>query len=126
MSQSVQALPPTEPRITQSLSHGEKFVDQYYKTFTKTSSKYYTPSSRVIWNGTAMSGDQFLQILPELQQTMNSFDVHAFDAHPMGNMTLVNVSGVVKMGERVQFAQTFVVQKTGTMTYIVSDCFRLV
>ncbi|KAJ1856833.1 NTF2- export protein 2 [Coemansia sp. RSA 1822] len=126
MSHGVLGLPPTESRISQSLSQGEKFVDQYYKTFSKSASKYYSPSTRVIWNGTAMSGDQFLLVLPELQQTMGHFDVHAFDAQPVGSLTMINVSGVVKMKERVQFAQTFVVQKTGTMTYIVSDCFRLV
>ncbi|KAJ2829545.1 NTF2- export protein 2, partial [Coemansia erecta] len=116
-----------EQRITQSLFLGEKFVDQYYKSFTKSVGKFYTPESRIIWNGNGFSGEQFVQLLPELQRTFTSFDVTAFDAQPLGEkQTMVSVSGVVRMGEKAQFAQNFVIKKNGTMTYIVSDCFRLV
>ncbi|KAJ2851192.1 NTF2- export protein 2 [Coemansia brasiliensis] len=122
---------PTEQRISQAISHGEKFVDQYYKSFSKSVGKFYTPESRIIWNGQGFSGEQFTQVLPELQKTLLHFDVTSYDAQPLGppsnsSLTMINVSGLVKIDRKKQFAQQFVVQKTGNLSYIVSDCFRLV
>ncbi|KAJ2449925.1 NTF2- export protein 2 [Coemansia sp. RSA 2336] len=120
---------PTE-RISQALSHGEKFVDQYYKSFSKSVGKFYTPESRIIWNGQGFSGEQFSNVLPELQKILLHFDVTSYDAQPLGpansSLTMINVSGLVKIDKKKQFAQQFVVQKAGNLTYIVSDCFRLV
>ncbi|KAI7830781.1 hypothetical protein BX661DRAFT_180073, partial [Kickxella alabastrina] len=111
---------PSDAKITQTLSLCEKFTEQYYRCLSK---------STLIWNGTGMSGAQFKQMLQEIQKTMTHFDIHGLDCQPLGGeLVLVNVSGLVKMGGggKVQFAQTFVLEKTNGLMYIVSDCFRLV
>ncbi|KAJ1935057.1 NTF2- export protein 2 [Kickxella alabastrina] len=121
---------PSDAKITQTLSLCEKFTEQYYRCLSKsTCGKFYQDNSKVIWNGTGMSGAQFKQMLQEIQKTMTHFDIHGLDCQPLGGeLVLVNVSGLVKMGGggKVQFAQTFVLEKTNGLMYIVSDCFRLV
>ncbi|KAJ2238014.1 NTF2- export protein 2 [Coemansia sp. RSA 1722] len=117
---------PSETRINQALLLSEKFTDGYYRGFNRCA-RYYQDTTKVIWNGTAMTGGQFKQMLPEIQTLATHFDVHGLDCHPLGSQQLINVSGLVKLGNRKQqFTQTFIVEKAGTLTYIVSDCFRLV
>ncbi|KAJ2843138.1 NTF2- export protein 2 [Coemansia erecta] len=121
---------PSETKINQTLLVSEKFIENYYRLFTRPGGgamKYYQDGTKVIWNGTAMTGQQFKQMIPEVQAQISHFDVHGLDCQSLGTQALVNVSGLVKMGPRkVQFTQTFVIEKTGTLTHIVSDCFRLV
>ncbi|KAJ2297170.1 hypothetical protein IWW55_004878, partial [Coemansia sp. RSA 2706] len=87
---------------------------------------FYTPDTRVIWNGAGMTGAQFLQALPQLQAALSGFDVTSYDVQPFGELAMVSVSGTVRLNGKAQFVQYFVVKKTGSLTYIVSDCFRLV
>ncbi|KAJ1847418.1 hypothetical protein LPJ70_001547, partial [Coemansia sp. RSA 2708] len=117
---------PAEQRITQTLFQGDKFVDQYYRSFGKSVGKFYTADTRVIWNGAGMTGAQFLQTLPQLQAALSGFDVTSYDVQPFGELAMVSVSGTVRLNGKAQFVQYFVVKKTGSLTYIVSDCFRLV
>lgn len=119
----------TTQAITQALQIAEKFIDQYYKSYPKTVGKFYKDQTKVIWQGNGYSGQQFKQdILPSLPLT--HFDVHGYDAHPLGQQSgqyLINVSGTAKQnGRKSQFAQNFVLDKSTTMMYIQSDCFRLV
>ncbi|KAJ2744488.1 hypothetical protein GGI20_002926 [Coemansia sp. BCRC 34301] len=115
------------PAVSQALSAADRFVDQYYSGFTRSSGKYYQASSKVMWNGNGYTGDQFkATILPQLQTQMSGFEVTGYDGHPLGDYTLINVSGLVKLDRRERFAQTFVIQRSGTLMYIHSDCFRLV
>ncbi|KAJ1795575.1 hypothetical protein LPJ56_007336 [Coemansia sp. RSA 2599] len=118
---------PSETKINQTLLASERFTESYYRFFTKSAAKYYQDMTKVIWNGTAMTGQQFKQMLPQIQSQISHFDVHGLDCHSLGTQTLINASGLVKMGsKKVQYTQTFVIEKSGTLTYIVSDCFRLV
>ncbi|KAJ1666048.1 hypothetical protein IW140_005854 [Coemansia sp. RSA 1813] len=114
--------------VTQSINSAERFVENYYRSFSKTVGKFYQDSTKVIWNGNGFGGTQFkTEVLPQLQSTLTSFEVHGLDTHPVGDNTLVAVSGVVRMdSKKMQFAQTFVIQRNGGLTYIVSDAFRLV
>ncbi|KAJ2487006.1 hypothetical protein IWW37_005410 [Coemansia sp. RSA 2050] len=111
-----------------TLSAAEKFVDQYYGGFTKSSGKYYQPTTKVMWNGNGFSGDQFkTQILSRLQSQVTDFEVTGYDAHPLGDgPILISVSGTVKVDRKERFTQVFVIEKSGSLTYIQSDCFRIV
>ncbi|KAJ2487596.1 hypothetical protein EV174_000423 [Coemansia sp. RSA 2320] len=43
-----------------ALSTGERFVEQYYEGFFKSSGgKFYQPTTKVIWNGNGYNGEQF-------------------------------------------------------------------
>ncbi|KAJ2558049.1 NTF2- export protein 2 [Coemansia sp. RSA 1933] len=114
--------------VSNSINSGERFVENYYRTFSKSAGKFYKDESKVMWNGNGFGGNQFKeQVLPQLQATLGTFEVHGYDAHPLGDNTLVTVSGIVRIdAKKMQFAQTFVLQRSGGLTYIVSDAFRLV
>ncbi|KAJ2779231.1 hypothetical protein GGI15_003934 [Coemansia interrupta] len=124
---------PASDRITQTTQAAERFVDQYYRAITRGGAgKYYTDASKVVWNGTGMGGAQFKQqVLSQLGREnppLSHFDVHALDVHPLGDaQMLVTVGGLCRnAGKKTQFSQTLVVEKAGTLSYVVSDCFRLV
>ncbi|KAJ2160613.1 hypothetical protein GGF46_002106 [Coemansia sp. RSA 552] len=120
---------PSEQRISQALSHSERFVQQYYPHFGRSIGKYYTDESRVVWNGSPFTGTQFKQEqLPDIQKALGQFEVTSYDAQPMGSdSSMVSVSGTARLArDKVQFSQYFVLKKAGTLTYILSDCFRLV
>ncbi|KAJ2800867.1 hypothetical protein H4S07_005075 [Coemansia furcata] len=112
-----------------AVNAGERFVEQYYSGFAKSSGKYYQATSKVMWNGNAFTGEQFkATILPELQRQLSHFEVMGFDCHALApnGPTLITVSGLVKMEGRERFSQTFVIERSGSLTYIQSDCFRIV
>ncbi|KAJ1667623.1 hypothetical protein GGH95_002040 [Coemansia sp. RSA 1836] len=122
----------------QALTAGDRFVEQYYSGFSRSSGKYYQASSKVMWNGNGYSGEQFkATVLPQLQRQLTAFEVTGYDSHTLGGggggeggdsseRTLINVSGLVKIDRKERFAQTFVIERSGTLVYIQSDCFRLV
>ncbi|KAJ2753938.1 hypothetical protein GGI19_002780 [Coemansia pectinata] len=112
---------------SQSLSLGERFVDQYYSGFNKCG-KYYQPTSKVMWNGNGYSGEQFkATVLPDLQRQLSGFEVTGFDCHALGDgPTLITVSGFVTIDRKERFSQTFIIERIGGLTYIQSDCFRIV
>ncbi|KAI9501440.1 NTF2- export protein 2 [Coemansia spiralis] len=106
---------------SQTINTAEKFVDLYYAPRAR--AKFYQDTTKVIWNGTGLTGSEFKQKMPNIHQ-----EVHGMDCHQLGDLILVNTTGVVKdkRGKKQQFAQTFVLTKQGGLTYIVSDCFRFV
>ncbi|KAJ2523071.1 NTF2- export protein 2 [Coemansia sp. RSA 1939] len=115
--------------VAQALNTAERFVENYYRSFSKTVGKFYQDDTKVLWNGNGFGGAQFkAQVLPQLQQALaGGFEVHGLDTQPLGDFTLATVTGLVRIGgKKNQFTQTFVVQRTGGLTYIVSDAFRLV
>ncbi|KAI8319885.1 NTF2-like protein [Martensiomyces pterosporus] len=119
---------PTQQKITQSINHAEKFVEQYYRSWSKSVGKFYQDTTKVIWNGQGFSGAQFKQdILPQLQTQLTNFDVRGYDVHQLGDESMIiNVVGLVKLNKPVQFTQNFVVVRAGGLSYIQGDCFRLV
>ncbi|KAJ2716685.1 Nuclear transport factor 2 [Coemansia spiralis] len=122
------AEPPSEQRITQATNQGEKFADRYYQSFGS-AGRFYTDASKVIWSGTPFLGANFKStVLPELQKYYSQFEVNALDVHPLdSNAVAVCVAGTVCADrEKSQFSQQFVLCKDNGLTYIVSDCFRLV
>ncbi|KAJ2389375.1 hypothetical protein GGI23_005848, partial [Coemansia sp. RSA 2559] len=111
---------PDQRAVSQSINSAERFIEKYYPSFSRTVGKFYQDDTKVIWNGNGFAGSQFkTQVLPQLQAALASFEVHGFDTHPLGDNTLVSVSGVVRIGaKKMQFAQTFVLQRSGSLTYI--------
>ncbi|KAJ1951526.1 NTF2- export protein 2 [Linderina macrospora] len=112
--------------IIRTANTAEKFVENYYRSWSKNVSRLYQDSSKVIWNGQGMSGAQFKEQLPELQKTFTHFEVRGFDVHQLGNSQMITVTGIVKYHKNVQFSQVFQVVKPGATTFILNDCFRLV
>ncbi|KAJ1719045.1 hypothetical protein LPJ53_006114 [Coemansia erecta] len=121
---------PTSDRITQATQSAERFVDQYYRALSRgAAGKYYTDASKVVWNGTGMGGQQFKQqVQGSADPAVSHFEVHALDVHPLGDaQMLLTAGGLCRVaGRKTQFAQTLVVEKAGSLSYVVSDCFRLV
>ncbi|KAJ2910639.1 hypothetical protein GGI21_000662 [Coemansia aciculifera] len=116
--------------LSQTLSSSDRFVEQYYAGFSSGGNgKYYRSSSKVMWNGNGFTGDQFkTQVLPQLFSQLTGFEVTGYDSHQLaaGECALINVSGIVRLDRKERFAQTFVIERSGSLTYIQSDCFRLV
>ncbi|KAJ2862451.1 hypothetical protein GGI22_002186, partial [Coemansia erecta] len=111
---------PDQRAVSQSINSAERFIEKYYPSFSRAVGKFYQDDTKVIWNGNGFAGNQFkTQVLPQLQATLAGFEVHGFDTHPLGDNALVSVSGVVRVGaKKMQFAQTFVLQRSGSLTYI--------
>ncbi|KAJ1961797.1 hypothetical protein GGI12_003039 [Dipsacomyces acuminosporus] len=119
---------PTPQKTTQTVNQAEKFVEQYYRAWGKSVGKFYQDTTKVIWNGQGFSGAQFKQdILPQLQTQLSNFDIRGYDVHQLGDDSMIiNVVGLVRMNKPVQFTQNFVIQRSGALSYIQGDCFRLV
>jgi len=113
-----------------------KFTKLYYDALDKRRaqvSKMYTGAACLVWNGTAMAGQEqihaFLTNLPPTDHNVTCFDASPVPERISGGSKtiLIQAAGTVRYNERNRmFSQTFILSTENDLLKIASDRFRFI